>query len=215
MWKATSICSTVFWCTMKSVVVILLVVASMAAHANNCTAKYPKSIEVRSSCQGKNTYQLLKPEFSTISMFQVRCDYSVDGQGWIVIHRRFDGSLSFYRNWTDYRDGFGSIEREFWLGLEKIHQITRSGNYELLVVLKDFVGFVKTALYSNFTISSEYDKYRLTYDGFLGGSAGDSLAPSNGMMFSTPDSDNDINQVVPSCADYYRSGWWFRDCHDA
>lgn len=33
-----------------------------------------------------------------------------------VIQRRFDGSVDFYRNWTEYENGFGSSQSEIWLG---------------------------------------------------------------------------------------------------
>ena len=35
----------------------------------------------------------------------------------------------------------------------------------------------------------------------------------NGMMFSTKDKDNDINQN--SCAQIYKGAWWFTRCHSS
>ncbi|CAF4021142.1 unnamed protein product, partial [Rotaria sp. Silwood1] len=49
--------------------------------------------------------------------------------GWTVIQRRINGTIDFYRGWDDYKNGFGDLHTEFWLGNEKIHQLTNQGQY--------------------------------------------------------------------------------------
>lgn len=60
-----------------------------------------------------------------VDPFDVYCEQQFYGGGWIVIQNRFNGSVDFYRNWTDYKNGFGSVDGEFWLGLERIHAVWR------------------------------------------------------------------------------------------
>ena len=73
------------------------------------------------------------------------------------------------------------------------------------------------AEYSTFSISDEADKYRLTVDGYSGDAGDALLAPkwpnwiANGMMFTTLDSDNDINPYV-NCGEKIKGGWWYRKC---
>ncbi|XP_055544840.1 angiopoietin-related protein 1-like [Wyeomyia smithii] len=151
----------------------------------------------------------IHPELSTISSFLVYCDHTVENGGWIVIHRRFDGNLNFNRPWVDYRQGFGNLQSEYWLGLEKMHQITRADNYELLVVLKSFNNATKTARIDRFMVASEFEKYKLNVGQLVVGEAGNSFSQHNGMMFTTIDRDNDLYKE--NCAIIHSSGWWFTD----
>lgn len=36
-----------------------------------------------------------------------------------VFQRRINGKVDFYRNWEAYKEGFGSLQNEFWLGMSK------------------------------------------------------------------------------------------------
>ncbi|CAC5388601.1 unnamed protein product [Mytilus coruscus] len=52
--------------------------------------------------------------FANNNCVSVYCD--MKGDGWTVIQRRQDGSTEFYRDWSDYKNGFGSLKGEHWLG---------------------------------------------------------------------------------------------------
>ena len=132
-----------------------------------------------------------------------------DGGGWTVFQRRKDGSVDFYRNWTDYEEGFGDLNGEFWLGLSKIHCLTQDRtDYTLRVDLEDFENETRYAKYSTFNIGNSTTDYTITVEGYCG-DAGDSMTSSgygyvNGMKFSTKDRDNDIHlDPTSNCAVTY------------
>ncbi|XP_067863079.1 ficolin-1-B-like isoform X2 [Heptranchias perlo] len=58
----------------------------------------------------------------------VYCDMDTDGGGWLVFQKRMDGSVNFYRDWNSYKKGFGNQLSEFWLGNDKIHMLTKTGD---------------------------------------------------------------------------------------
>ena len=143
---------------------------------------------------------------------QVYCDQDTDGGGWIVFQRRKDGSVDFFRDWSDYEKGFGDLEGEFWLGNANLHLLTKTCCHELRVDLKDFDNEARYAKYSNFMIGAKDGNYSLTVRSYSG-DAGDSLTRHNGDQFSTKDRDNDI--AKESCADLYKGGWWYDNCHSS
>ncbi|XP_019861247.1 PREDICTED: fibrinogen C domain-containing protein 1-like [Amphimedon queenslandica] len=143
--------------------------------------------------------------------FQVYCDMETHGGGWTVFQRRQDGSVDFYRYWTDYENGFGNLTGEFWLGLSKIHRLTKEGSNTLRVDLGDFEGNTAYANYSTFSVSDGSTEYILTVGGYSG-TAGDSLTSwHNGRKFTTRDNDNDDDGI--NCAQSYTGAWWYNSCH--
>ena len=132
-----------------------------------------------------------------------------NGGGWTVFQRRMDGTVYFYRNWAQYLKGFGDLNGEFWLGLEKIFRLTKA-NSRLRVDLEDFSGNKRFALYSKFQVRNALTKYQLIVSGYSG-NAGDSLSYHNGRKFSTYDRDNDI--WSGKCAVKFRGAWWYGKCH--
>ena len=141
--------------------------------------------------------------------FSVYCDMKTDDGGWTVFQRRQDGSVDFYRNWADYQNGFGKLDGEFWLGLDKIHRLTRTPQL-LRIDMQGFDGTKRFAKYKHFAVANGDEKYRMTF-GQYNGDAGDFLTYHNGMKFTTKDSDNDLGGG--NCAVEFRSAWWYKACH--
>ena len=133
-----------------------------------------------------------------------------DGGGWTVFQRRQDGSVDFNRNWTDYKNGFGNLNGEFWLGLGKINRLTKKQSNTLRVDLGDFDGNTKYVQCTTFSVGNSTTEYTLTVGGYSG-TAGDSLTRwHNGRKFSTRDNDND--NYSGNCAQHYPGAWWFDAC---
>ncbi|XP_037124092.1 fibrinogen C domain-containing protein 1-A-like [Syngnathus acus] len=148
--------------------------------------------------------------FSGCNSFEAYCDMSDDGGGWTMIQRRLDGSVDFFRGWKDYRKGFGRLIGEHWLGLQNIHALTASGDYQLKIDLVTFNYRYSYALYNDFSVDPEKDGYPLLVSGYSG-TAGDQFTQHSGMKFTTKDRDQDKSHV--NCANVWKGAWWYKDCH--
>ena len=100
--------------------------------------------------------------------FEVFCDQKTAGGGWTVFQKRQDGSVDFWRGWDDYKRGFGNLNGEFWLGLDKIRRLTVNSSDKLRVDLEDNKGKTVFAEYSSFSVASENAKYKLSLGSYSG-----------------------------------------------
>uniref|UniRef100_A0A8C4WVH8 Fibrinogen C-terminal domain-containing protein n=1 Tax=Eptatretus burgeri TaxID=7764 RepID=A0A8C4WVH8_EPTBU len=146
-----------------------------------------------------------------VAPLKVSCDMDTDGGGWLVFQRRQNGGTNFFRPWADYEVGFGDPADEFWIGLAPLHALSSQARYELRVDLRDG-GSTAYGYYARFHVGSNTTNYLLRLGPFLG-NAGDSLMYHHGRVFSTPDKDNDGS--LTNCAESYRGGWWYHNCHQS
>ncbi|KAM8715340.1 hypothetical protein ACLKA7_002403 [Drosophila subpalustris] len=145
-----------------------------------------------------------------LESFEVLCDADLAGPGWTVIASRSKCELNFFRNWAEYKHGFGSLTGDFFIGLDKLHAITVSQSHELYIYLEDFEGNKRFARYDEFLIGTETDKYVMAKLGTYVGDMGDSLSYHAKMKFTTYDSDNDSSGS--NCAVERMGAWWYNDC---
>ena len=96
------------------------------------------------------------------------CDQTTAGGGWTVFQKRFDGSVNFFRAWSDYKQGFGNVRREYWLGLDKTNRLTRHGTHTLRVDLQDKKGETRFAEYEDFKLLGEETNYKLNIGKYSG-----------------------------------------------
>ncbi|VDI32690.1 Hypothetical predicted protein [Mytilus galloprovincialis] len=137
------------------------------------------------------------------------------GIKWTVIQRRTNGSVDFNRNWQEYKEGFGNVLGEYWLGNDVIHSISTNGRHKLRVNLEEKSNGKYYAEYSTFRLEDEHSNYLLHVTGYSG-TAGDSMenvgnsnGQANGAVFSTKDRNNDRHE----CAKQYFGGWWYVNCY--
>ena len=84
-------------------------------------------------------------------------------------------SISVYLGQTSYKNGFGTLKGEFWLGNDKLHHLTATDDVMLRVDLNGNTAYTE---YTTFKVADEGDKYWLLIRGYSG-TAGDAMTSVN------------------------------------
>ena len=143
--------------------------------------------------------------------------------GWIIIQQRIDNKTSFNQSWSVYRNGFGTYNRNYWMGLERMYQLTKGVPYrlriEFLAVNNNTNKTWFSSEYDTFLMGSEAISYQINVTGYSGNAPDDPLnlpassgKSTNGMKFTTYDNDNDLNTGNCATAIFLGSGWWYNRC---
>ncbi|XP_022123991.2 protein scabrous [Pieris rapae] len=126
-----------------------------------------------------------------------------------LLQRRYNGTIEFNREFSEYVQGFGDASSEFWLGLQTMHEITADNCSSMRIDMTDIYGSVWYAQYDHFSVGDAGSGFVLDVSGFKG-NASDAFEYQNHMEFSTIDRDRDISNT--HCAANYEGGWWFSHC---
>ncbi|XP_055942892.1 techylectin-like protein isoform X2 [Argiope bruennichi] len=165
--------------------------------------KLSDCFEILASGRNKSGIYILWPrEFPTERPLKAYCDMDTDGGGWTVIQRRgkFPFQQDFNKDWERYKNGFGKLTEEFWLGNENIRVLCLRG-CKIRFDLQEEKGGRFFAVYEDFSLSST--NYRIDISGYSG-NVTDTMQYHNQYEFSTKDKGN------TGLANEYQSGWWHR-----
>ncbi|XP_046566462.1 angiopoietin-related protein 5-like [Haliotis rubra] len=98
--------------------------------------------------------------------FQVLCESDPWGtRTYFMV--RLAGTLDFSRNWTSYKEGFGDLKGEFWLGLDNIHYLTNAHPQNLLAEVHTRMPAdtypYRQRTYSKFSVGAESTGYVMNF----------------------------------------------------
>ncbi|XP_050078343.1 fibrinogen-like protein 1 [Anopheles maculipalpis] len=104
--------------------------------------------------------------------YNVYCNQSFEGTGWMVVYYRNDGPRNgtFNQTWTSYTHGFGQPGGEHFIGLDRLHSITYGSSYEIAFILSSPNGGETVGIYDHFEVDNGRDHYPIRVIGSARGS---------------------------------------------
>ena len=188
-------------------------------HKRHCQEERPNDRLLQSCCRplldnpnefSGNDSGIYSIKTGTFSSYRAWCDMAAGG--WMVIMRRSSTDINFNdRLMQEYEEGFGTLDGDFWFGLQAMSKLTLNTEYELRVDLFDDANDTNSiahAIYSSFRVSGSDDDYVLHLSGFgKYGSINDGLMAFNGRPFLARKSPHE--KTGSDCIDISSfGGWW-------
>ena len=130
--------------------------------------------------------------------------YCSAGQHIVVQRRSFPFDMSFNRTWDEYKNGFGDLNGEFWLGLEKLYRILNQPyvRYSVRIETWSESGNLWFEEFENFYIGDENEQYEIKSTGSHGNLNFQSYFNYGGKFF-THDKDSNAK-----CG-FLNNGFWY------
>ncbi|XP_060598659.1 ficolin-1-like [Ruditapes philippinarum] len=129
-----------------------------------------------------------------------------------IFQRRVDGSVEFYRNFTEYDNGFGDADGELWLGLKYIQELAEQGPTEVRLDMTNENNDTGYETFQDFKLTDGI-KYTLNIGSRKASAVNvaECLQYNNLSPFSTYDRDLDAG-ASRNCAVDRHGGWWYNAC---
>ncbi|MES1922059.1 hypothetical protein MHBO_003577 [Bonamia ostreae] len=80
----------------------------------------------------------------------------------VIQTRLRKNGVDFNRTWEEYKNGFGSVHTDYWIGNDVIHQLTTAHHNMLYMRIQDIKGAHYEEQYSDFKIADQSHNYTLT-----------------------------------------------------
>jgi hypothetical protein len=133
-------------------------------------------------------------------------------------HVNDNGGYFFTRTWHEFKDGFGNETGNYWIGNEKLHLLTKDGQYSMRVDMQlQSDSSWKFAMYETFIVDNETAGYKLHIGGCTtdvedafqaAGTASNGTSYSlDGATFMTPF--NMPGGITPYCTYMTKVGFWY------
>ncbi|XP_032309066.2 angiopoietin-4-like [Drosophila ananassae] len=155
----------------------------------------------------QNTYRVYpKIHFPGLEPFQVCCYSDGEfGSGWMEVFSKYYKSTKSNQTYDQYLNGFGDVEEEHFIGLEKLHILTSQKPHEVYIFY--YYDRSYKVRCENFVVGDWSEGYSLKQiDGCRGDTSFFNL--TQGTKFSTFDRDQDGNSYH-NWAQEWGHGFWF------